>query len=90
VGKEESLLYPEPLSLDDSSQALPEALLEVGMEGSYVMEPLAWDDTTKLDESDLFLDSKPALRSAGPSMDIAEIPPYMPKEDNKSVVSATS
>jgi len=54
------------------------------------MAPLAWDDTTKLDESALFLDAKPALRSAGPSMEIAEIPPYVPKEQDKAAVSAAS
>lgn len=45
----------------------------------------AWEESAKPEDSAFYLEPLPALKPAGPSMDIAEIPPYVPKEEDKPV-----
>jgi hypothetical protein len=47
-----------------------------------------WEDSTKTEDSAFYVEPLPALKPAGPSMEIAEIPPYVPKEEDHAVSTA--
>jgi hypothetical protein len=97
VGGEESLLDAQ-YRTDEPMPALPEALDRSDSASSAIASSevnsshysgappaTAWDGVKTTDDSAFDFGPLPVLKSTGPSMEIAEIPPYVPKEEDKAV-----
>jgi hypothetical protein len=85
-----TIAYDGQLYGNETVQALQEALEEA--ESAVAPAAATWDagEILVVDGGDSVLGQSPALKPIGPSMDIAEIPPYVPKEENEKTVRLDS
>ena len=101
MGGEESQLDAQ-YRIDEPMPTLPEALDGPGSttsaiassdatSGPYPVAPpaTAWDSVKTTEDSAFDFGPLPVLKPAGPSMEIAEIPLYVPKEVDEKAVSLT-
>ena len=70
---------------NETVQALREALEEA--QSAVAPATASWAIAQFADGSEPTLGQPPPLKPVGPSMDIAEIPPYVPKEVDEKAVS---
>lgn len=75
----------QPAYGNETVQALHEALEEA--ESAVAPATASWDVAKFADGSEPTLGQPPPLKQAGPPMDIAEIPPYVPKAEDEKAVS---